>query len=220
VPLEHILRAMQAQAEGEITKTTQAASEEAAQLIAEAEAEAKTIRARHRARVEPMLLAEAASVQNKAKIGALRAAANAREQLLVEAFTRAQDCLADLRTSNKYPGIFRQLAREAVEGLGKDVVVRVDARDLALARTTFADLGVKAEIQEQPMPLGGLQVMTRDGRIAIVNTLASRLERARSVLRGPVAGILASQPTSPSTPSPEKRGSKPSPSLKREGARG
>jgi V/A-type H+/Na+-transporting ATPase subunit E len=196
VPLEHILRAMDAQAESEVAKLTQAANEEAELLIAEAEAEAKTILARHRARVEPMLVNEAASVQNKAKLGALRAAANAREQLLIEAFTRAQDCLEEMHASAQYPAIFRALAREAVDGLGDDLVTYVDPRDVKLVRATFAELGVKAEIQERPIPLGGLEVMTRDGRIAIVNTLASRLERSRNILRGPVAGILADQPKS------------------------
>ena len=45
MPLEHILRAMQAQAESEIQNITRAAESETAQLIAEAETEAKAIRA-------------------------------------------------------------------------------------------------------------------------------------------------------------------------------
>ncbi len=193
MPLEHILRAMQAQADGEIEKITRVAEEEAAALVAEADAEALKIRSRHRARVEPMLAAEAASLQNTAKLGALRATANAREELLVTAFRQAGDCLAQMRSTPAYAGIFRALAREAVEGLGDDLVARVDPRDVALARTVFAELHAQVEIQEQEIPLGGLEVMTRDGRIFIVNTLASRLERARGQLRGPVAAILADQ---------------------------
>lgn len=193
MPLEHILRAMQAQAESEIEKITRAAEEEAAALIAEAEAEAERIRARHRARVEPMLIAEAASLQNTAKIGALRAKANAREQLLVAAFTQAANCLAEMRAAQSYAALFSILAREAVEGLGTDLVAHVDPRDVALARSAFAELGAQVEIEQQEIPLGGLDVMTRDGRIMIVNTLVSRLERARGQLRGPVATILADQ---------------------------
>ena len=191
MPLEHILRAMQAQAESEIQNITHAAESEAAQLIAEAETESKAIRARHRARVEPMLVAEAASLQNKANLGALRAKANGREQLLVEAFTRAQDCLAEIRQTEQYAAIFGLLAAEATTGLGDDLIARVDPRDVQIARAAFAQLGVKAEIQEQELPLGGLEVMMRDHRVIVVNTIASRLDRARGILRGPIAAILA-----------------------------
>jgi vacuolar-type H+-ATPase subunit E/Vma4 len=182
---------MQAQAEETIAGTTSAAQAEAAQLIDEAEAEAREIRVRHRARVEPMLVAETASLQNKAKLGALRASANAREQLLVRAFEGAQDCLAQLRESNQYAAILRTLACEVVQGLGNDLVVYVDPRDVPLATSIFQELQAKVEVQGQALPLGGLIAGTRDGRIKIVNTLAARLERSRNVLRGPVAAILA-----------------------------
>lgn len=191
MPLEHILRAMQAQAESEIQNITHAAESEAAQLIAEAETEAKAIRARHRGRVEPMLVAEAASLQNKANLGALRAKANGREQLLVEAFTRAHDCLAEIRQTQQYAAIFGLLAAEATAGLGDDLIARVDPGDVQIASATFARLGVKAEVQELDLPLGGLEVMTRDHRVIVVNTIASRLDRARGILRGPIAAILA-----------------------------
>jgi vacuolar-type H+-ATPase subunit E/Vma4 len=187
---------MQAQAESEMEEKRSVAEEEAAQLIAEAEEEAQAIRARHRARVEPMLLTEAASLQNKAKLGALRATANAREQLLVEAFGRAQDCLAHLRQTPQYAEVLHVLAREALEGLNGDLVARVDPRDAALVRAAFEALGTTVEIQEQEIPLGGLELMTRDGRVIVDNTLAARLDRSRGLLRGPVAEILAEPSTS------------------------
>ncbi len=199
MPLEHILRAMQAQADREIDQVTSAADEEAQQLLAEAQAEAQQIHARHCSRVEPMLATQAASLQNRSKLGALRATANAREELLVAAFKQAEDCLAEMRTSPRYAEIFHALACEAVEGLGagpasgtgESLVANVDARDVELAEKTFAALGANVEIQVKPIPLGGLEVMTRDGRIVNVNTLASRLDHARTLLRGPVASILA-----------------------------
>jgi vacuolar-type H+-ATPase subunit E/Vma4 len=195
MPLEHILRAMQAQADSEIEGITRAAEAEIAQLIAEAEAQAQVIRARHRARVEPMLVTEVAALQNKAKLGALRATAHAREQLLADAFDQAQARLALIRESKEYAAIFRALAREAVEASGGDLIARVDPRDVMLARTAFVELGASAEVETQPIPLGGLEVMTRDERVAIINTLAARLQRARGVLRGPVARILTEEPS-------------------------
>ncbi len=205
MPLEHILRAVQAQADGEIEKITRAAETEAAQLIAEAEEQAQSIRARHRARIEPVLLTEAASLRNKAKLDTLRAAANAREQSLRDAFAQSEARLAEIRGSKEYEVIFRALAKEAVEALngdpssfdsrsggsGQGLTACIDPRDAARARATFAELKVDAEIEIQPIPLGGLELVEREGRVSVDNTLASRLERARTPLRGPVAAILA-----------------------------
>ena len=203
MPLEHILRALQAQADAEIERIDRAADEEATQLIAEADAAAHAIRARHRARVEPMLFSEAAGLRNKARLAALRATANAREELIVEAFAQAAECLSQIRESKQYPAIFRALAREAVAALGdaaavdsKSLIARVDSRDAEIARATLAEMGASAEIETQSIPPGGLEVTTRDERIVIVNTLAARIERARSVLRGPVARILTEPPPS------------------------
>lgn len=188
--LEHILRTMQAQADGEIATILRAAEEEASQLIAEAENEAHAIRARHQARVEPRLSAQMASLRNKAKLNALRTVANAREQLLVEAFTQAEACLEQIRESKEYVAIFLALAREAVGACGEDLIACVDPRDIALAHRTFAELGMNAEIEPQPIRLGGLEVMTRDRRVVVVNTLAARLDRTHKILRSPVAAIL------------------------------
>lgn len=190
MPLVHILRAMQTQADAEIAAIQRAAETQAAQLIAEATRAAEAIRARHRARVEPLVIAQAASVQNKAKLDALRATANAREELIAASFAQAAEGLAQIRTSEAYAPIFRALAQEAARTLGDDLIVRVDPRDVTLARAVFAEIGVAAKFETQAIPLGGLCVLTRDERIVIVNTLAARLERARVLLRGPVARLL------------------------------
>ncbi|MBI5030596.1 MAG: V-type ATP synthase subunit E [Chloroflexi bacterium] len=204
MPLEHILRAMQAQADNEIAQLTRSADDEIAQLIADAESQAQTIRARHHARVEPLLANETASIQNQAKLAALRALTDAREQLLNQAFAQAQVCLAQMRESERYPAIFRALAREAVDALAGDsplsqeqnLIVRVDPRDVTLARQVFSELGTSFKIETEPIALGGLQVTTHDARLVVTNTLAGRLERARNTLRGLVARILVGPPES------------------------
>lgn len=198
MPLEHILRAMQTQANDEIAQLTRAADDEIAQLIADAESQAQVIHARHHARVEPLLANESASIQNQAKLAALRALTDAREQLLIQAFAQAESCFAQMRESERYPAVFRALAQEAVEALTGDstpsqeqtLVVHVDPRDMSLAHQVFSESGVPFKIEAEPIALGGLQVTTYDARLVVTNTLAVRLERARNTLRGSVAAIL------------------------------
>lgn len=204
MPLEHILRAMQAQADSEIAQITHAAEIEIEQLIAEAETQAKAIRARHLARVTPMLASETANIQNQAKLGALRALADAREQLLNDAFAQAEVRLAQIRASPQYASIFRALTRESIDALGnasttsqdRDLIVRIDPQDTELARQVLAEAGVQCRIETQSMALGGLELSTHDGRVVVTNTLAVRLERARKLVRGPVAKILVGNPES------------------------
>lgn len=146
--------------------------------------------------MEPLLATEAAGLQNQARLGALRAMANAREELIADAFAQAQDCLSQIRESQQYAAIFRAMAHEVVQALGdQDIIVRVDPRDEAIARKIFSEFNVHAEIETQEILLGGLYVTTRDGRIEIVNTLAARLEKARKIMRGPVARILTEAET-------------------------
>lgn len=204
MPLEHILRAMQAQADSEIAQITRAAEIEIEQLIAEAETQAKAIRARHLARVTPMLASKTANIQNQAKLGALRALADAREQLLNDAFAQAEVRLAQIRASPQYASIFRALTHESIDALGnasttsqdRNLIVRVDPQDTELARQVFAEAGVQCRIETQSMALGGLELTTHDGRVVVTNTLAVRLERARKLVRGPVAKILVDNPES------------------------
>ncbi len=199
MPLEHILRTLQAQADNEIAQLTRSADDEIAQLTADAESQAQTIRVCHHARVEPLLANESASIQNQAKLAALRALTDAREQLLNQAFAQAQVWLAQVRKSERYPDIFRALAREAVNALVSDstaqeqtLIVHVDPRDVALACQVFSEFGVPFKIETEPIALGGLQVTTDDVRLVVTNTLIGRLERARNILRGSVAKILLS----------------------------
>jgi vacuolar-type H+-ATPase subunit E/Vma4 len=151
------------------------------------------------------MAAEAASFQNRAKLAALRAMADAREQLLVEAFAAAELHLREIRLSGEYPAVFDALAREALGALGAEdsvravsetagelpsFIVRVDPDDAELARNVFHALGARVQLEPYPIPLGGVELATPDGRIVVVNTLAARLERAREEMRGPVASVL------------------------------
>jgi len=66
-----------------------------------------------------------------------------------------------MRESERYPAIFRALAREAVDALVSDsttsqeqkLVVHVDPRDVTLARQVFSELGASFKIETEPIAL-------------------------------------------------------------------
>ena len=107
------------------------------------------------------------------------------------AFRAARDRMLALRGSSSYRGIARRLTEEAI-GLagGTDLVFHVDPRDRALFEGILADLGRNSEIATDIETAGGLAVSSRDGRFLVTNTLESRLDRARDLLKGEIFSTL------------------------------
>lgn len=194
--LADILRAMEQQAQAEIARLQAQAESEAAAIVAKAEEEAKAIRARHLAAIQPRSQQDIARLWSEANVEARRALLLARETLLEEAFTAAQQELERWRERADYPRCLGVLLREAVADLGDEVALSVDPRDEAVVRRLVAELGISARIVCGLHTAGGVQASTPDGRITVVNTLEARLQRSRRHLRRTLAAILKGEDVS------------------------
>ena len=62
--------------------------------------------------------------------------------------------------------------------------------DAGIAQEVAKAMGLSVEIRETPEVIGGVRLTTRDRRIMVENTLASRLSRARAALVSRVAETL------------------------------
>lgn len=193
MPLEHILQAIEAEAQAEIDRITAEAETKAQQILAKAEAEAVAIRQRHLDAVVPLVQVECARLLNDARLAALREVMQVREQLIADAFALAEERLAEVRYQPQYPSLLRRLAEEAIGALGdsSQVVIRVDSRDVALVEAFLDSLAVTATVEPVLECLGGLEVCTADGRIVVSNTFETRLNQARRRLRCEVADLVA-----------------------------
>ena len=191
--LADILRAMEQQAQDEIARVQAQAEAEAIALIAKVEEEARRIKARHLARVMPRLQQERARLLSAAKLAVQREVMLAREALLEEAFTAAHAVLAGWREQPEYPQHLRRLMGEIVHELGHELSLVIDARDAALVRCIAAELGVQAHITLGLHTAGGLEASTPDGRITVLNTIETRLQRSQQYLRRELASILSAQ---------------------------
>lgn len=115
----------------------------------------------------------------------------ARDAICSTAFIDAQQRLAGMREDSRYPGIFRELAAEAVAAVGTDPLhIHIDPRDEQLCREIMAGLGISGEIFTDLNTAGGLVLRTADESVTIENTFESRLERARDTLRLDICTIL------------------------------
>ncbi len=103
-----------------------------------------------------------------------------KEKIFSAAFAQAEQRLLQIRKDPRYPGILKNLAREAVGTIGsEEFLVHIDKQDEPLIRSILTDLKVVATIVTDLHCSGGLIVSTPDESIKISNTIESRLERAR-----------------------------------------
>ena len=126
-----------------------------------------------------------------AKSGIKQQLIRIRADVYSEAFMDAEKQLGLLRKDPEYPRIFRNLAEEAVQALGKEKIrIHIAGEDEELCRKTLADMKVSAEIVPDIHTHGGLIAGTPDESITVSNTVESRLERGRERLKRELYSIL------------------------------
>ncbi len=190
--LEDIFKALEQQAERDITDVLAEARARAAALVAEAEIEAQRIRERHVADAESAANSRAAQSRNSARLEARRLLAGVRQKAVSEAFEKAKLAMEDLRSSEGYGELFERLLGEALDGVSGEFDVLVDKRDGTLARASLSSRGLDQDAASDLTTAGGVIISMKEGRILRKNTLESRFEKFVDNAHADVAEILFS----------------------------
>ena len=136
---------------------------------------------------------------SEAKMNARRAELGAKEEVIEAAFTKATDELKSIASSGseEYDDSLSKMIKEAVDELGsKDLILQLNEADTNKFKSqldsssTFQIDDVNFELGEPIDAIGGAIVKTKSGDIEVNNTIESRLERFKSVLRSEVANVL------------------------------
>ena len=136
---------------------------------------------------------------SEAKMNARRAELGAKEEVIEEAFTKATDELKSIASSGsgEYDDSLSKMIKEAVDELGSnDLILQLNEADTNKFKSqldsssTFQIDDIKFQLGEPIDAIGGAIVKTKSGDIEVNNTIESRLERFRSVLRSEVANVL------------------------------
>ena len=188
--IEDILRALEEQGQADCEACTDEARAHAAQIIEDARARAQQIHENHVAAVERSARADAMKKVNAARLKGRMQVSGVRGNGLDSVFDAARGSLNKLHDVADYDALFASLAREALAGVEGPVVIRVAAKDEALARQTAAQLGVSADVRGDLETAGGLVVEAAGGKIVRRNTFEDRLERARPYIQADVARVL------------------------------
>jgi len=189
VAVEDIFRALEAEGEKERREIIGRAKEQAKSIVDEAEEQARRIAQDKVDKVCASLAGEQAQILNSARLRQIKETTAKKEAYIRRAFDEARQHL-NLRDKSGYEKTFELLAKEAVGLRPGKVRVYVDPRDASVAQAVLPRLCADFELYTELECLGGLRVTTDDGRVTHLNTIDSRLEKARQALKSKVASIL------------------------------
>ena len=175
----------------EIEKSTQSQVNE---ILAQARMEARQIEEDSRAIASAPAIAERARILHRARLESLRIVGGVREDLVDTAITRTRERLAFLPADPSYPEVLRALTEEALNKLdsgetGKAQLL-ADPRDKALLKNILDNLKLDLPVSYELSCWSGLIAKSEDGRVVVINTFESRLERATAFLRRHLAALF------------------------------
>ncbi len=135
-------------------------------------------------------------------IGSGRLAARNQELLLIEnavndAFEHARKRLASASNKDSYKALMNSIIQESISSVGSsEVIIECNKNDAELVRKILVDLQsknpkVKAKLSGQYIDvIGGIRLKSADGTTTYDNTLDSRIERLKPLIRKNIAQIL------------------------------
>ena len=191
MPVEQLIEAVEASAQEKIRELRERATKEAAEIKQEVESTGETIKSRlleaAKKTVEMERFKSLANSREETKMQLIRV----KDEMYKKAFFEAQKLLSSARGNARYENIFRNMLKEVVLELeGEEIQLHIDKRDEKLCRTLLPELNSNCEIITDLTCSGGLDASTKDGRFIVFNTIESRLEKAKGVLRPEIFSIL------------------------------
>lgn len=134
-------------------------------------------------------------------VGSSRLAARNKELVMIEtdvneAFEKAKTKLANSGNDSAYKALMAKIVEDSLPSVGSDeVVIECTKNDADLVKKIVADLSkkskIKARVSDQPInALGGIKVKSADGTMSFDNTIDSRLERLKPLIRKNIARML------------------------------
>ena len=135
-------------------------------------------------------------------VGSGRLAARNQELLMIEnavndAFEEARKKLATSGGKDSYKALLSSIIEESVSSVGSgEVEIECNKNDAELVRRILSDLqnkspNVQAKVSDHNIDvLGGIKVKSADGTMTFDNTLESRIERLKPLIRKNIAHML------------------------------
>ena len=196
---DKIVSSIMSEAQGKADIIMQEANAEIATITADAEKTAESEKNKILDNGKKQSDMRYQQIISEAKMNARRAELGAKEEVIEAAFDKASEELKSIASSgsDEYDDSLSKMIKEAVDELGsKDLIIQLNEADTNKFKSqldsssTFQIDDIKFQLGEPIDAIGGAIVKTKSGDIEVNNTIESRLERFRSVLRSEVANVL------------------------------
>lgn len=191
-----LIQLLEQEARVEKDQALREAHAKAEEILAAATREAEEIEAAARRRVQSEQAQAKAQATSTASLRAAALVLAAKDDAIRGVFEQAEAALrAAASDPQRRPGVLRVLLSEAGRDLtdGGRVTVETAPGDVPAVRDACRELGLDAEVRGVPDVADGVRVAAADGRVAVENTLGSRLARARREMVSRVAETLWSR---------------------------
>ena len=180
---EELIDAIEKDAVKERQKIIADAGFEAKGIIEKAETDLKSLKEKKIAEFEGYLESEKALEVGQARREADILSISVKSEVLSELFQKAEKKIVEIKNGGNYKDILIKLLREAIERWGEEIktddfIVYVSEKDLSLLKNT--DISSEFKIQQDKDIREGVILVSRDNRFRMVNTLKSRMERAKA----------------------------------------
>ena len=135
-------------------------------------------------------------------VGSSRLSARNRQLVLIESavndtFEKAKKILASSNKENSYRLLMRKILKDSVTMIDSDqVIVECNKNDIELVEKAISDSfnennKIKINMSDHPLKaIGGIKVNSADGTMTFDNTLDSRIERLKPLIRKNIAQML------------------------------
>lgn len=135
-------------------------------------------------------------------VGSSRLSARNRQLVLIESavndtFEKAKTILASSNKENSYRLLMRKILKDSVMMIDSDqVIVECNKNDIELVKEAISDSfndnnRIKIKISDHPLnAIGGIRLTSADGSMTFDNTLNSRIERLKPLIRKNIAQML------------------------------
>ena len=135
-------------------------------------------------------------------VGSSRLSARNRQLVLIESavndtFEKAKKILASSNKENSYRLLMRKILKDSVTMIDSDqVIVECNKNDIELVEKAISDSfndnnKKKIKMSDHPLnAIGGIRLTSADGSMTFDNTLDSRIERLKPLIRKNIAQML------------------------------
>jgi V/A-type H+-transporting ATPase subunit E len=191
MPYDDLISALKANAQERIKEIQDRAQTEAQKIRKDAEERAQSTRSAYLEEAGRGVRLERNKLISKTGAEKRMALARVKDDLFQQVFTRAAQQMALVRNNPAYRTSFRNALREAMEELaGEEIRLHIDPRDEKLCGEILKEMQRNCEVVSDLTTLGGLNATTADERLMVFNTIESRLQRAKELMKSEIMSAL------------------------------